>query len=97
MKTASLNIVIDAVADILMQRQALGLPITEWTVERVLIDEVGWERAEELLDRILIDPVIRETIEVANMDFSESEIPVSAGGCYFEIPGGTAAYMRDAL
>jgi hypothetical protein len=97
MKTASLNIVIDAVADILMQRQALGLPITEWTVERVLIDEVGWERAEELLDRILIDPVIRETIDVANMDFSESEILVSAGGCYFEIPGGTAAYMRDAL
>ncbi|MEZ2735091.1 hypothetical protein [Aneurinibacillus aneurinilyticus] len=40
-------------------------------VERILVDEVGWEKAEELLDRILIEPIIRETIEVDKLDFSE--------------------------
>jgi uncharacterized protein (DUF362 family) len=94
MKTASLNAVIDAVADTLMQRQARGLPITEWTVERVLIDEVGWEKAEELLDRILIEPVIRETIDVTRLDFSEGD---SVGSYWFETAAGRLDYMRDVL
>ncbi|MED0759108.1 hypothetical protein P4S93_18300 [Aneurinibacillus thermoaerophilus] len=95
MKTASLNTVIDAVADTLMQRQALGLPITEWTVERVLIDEVGWERAEELLDRILIEPVIQATIEVDKLDFSEPSD--SVGGYWFENQADYESYKRAVI
>lgn len=70
-QTASLNTVIDAVVDTLLVRQKLGRRLDEAMVERILIDEVGWEKAEELLDRILIEPIIQETIEVDNMDFSE--------------------------
>jgi hypothetical protein len=96
-QTINIDVVTEAVAERLMERSGMGLRVDESVVKWMLIDEVGAERADELLDRVLAQPVIRETIEVANMDFSESEIPVSAGGCYFEIPGGTAAYMRDAL
>lgn len=95
MKTASLNAVIDAVADTLMQRQALGLPITEWTVERVLIDEVGWEKAEELLDRILIEPVIRKTIDADKLDFSEPSD--SVGRYWFEDPANYESYKRAVI
>jgi hypothetical protein len=96
-QTSALDIVMvtERVAEILMQRQALGLPIIEWTVERVLIDEVGWEKAEELLDRILIEPVIRETIEVDKLDFSEPS--GSVGGYWFETEAGRRDYMRDVL
>lgn len=94
MKT-SLNTVIDAVADTLMQRQARGLPITEWTVERVLRDEVGWERAEELLDRVLIEPVIRETIDVDKLDFSEPSN--SVGGYLFENPADYESFKRAVI
>ncbi|MFE4203741.1 hypothetical protein, partial [Aneurinibacillus aneurinilyticus] len=80
-QTASITIVIDTVTDVLMQRQAQGLSITEWTVERVLRDEVGWERAGELLDRILIEPIIRETIEVDKLDFSEPNDSVGNYWC----------------
>ncbi|WP_205628976.1 hypothetical protein, partial [Acinetobacter baumannii] len=58
-------------------------------------DEVGWERAEELLDRILVDPVIRATIEVDKLDFSEPSD--SVGGYWFETEAGRQDYMRDVL
>ncbi|KPD05303.1 hypothetical protein AM501_27505, partial [Aneurinibacillus migulanus] len=61
--------VIDAVVDTLLVRQKLGRRLDEAMVERILIDEVGWEKAEELLDRILIEPIIQETIEVDKLDF----------------------------
>ncbi|MFT9848483.1 hypothetical protein [Aneurinibacillus sp. REN35] len=93
--TTSITTVIDTVTDVLMQRQGRGLPITEWTVERVLRDEVGWERAEELLDRILVDPVIRATIEVDKLDFSEWS--GSVVGYWFETEAGGQEYMRDVL
>jgi hypothetical protein len=95
MKTASLDTVIDAVVETLIARQALGLPITEWTVERVLIDEVGWERAEELLDRVLIDPVIQGTIEVDKLDFSEPSD--SVGGYLFENQADYESYKRAVI
>ncbi|MBN6186435.1 hypothetical protein JQN58_05465 [Aneurinibacillus sp. BA2021] len=94
-QTANITTVIDTVTDVLMQRQDRGLSITEWTVERVLRDEVGWERAEELLDRILVDPVIRATIEVDKLDFSEPSD--SVGGYWFETEAGRQDYMRDVL
>ncbi|KIV56918.1 hypothetical protein [Aneurinibacillus migulanus] len=68
-QTESLNTVIDAVVDTLLVRQKLGRRLDEAMVERILIDEVGWEKAEELLDRILIEPIIQETIEVDKLDF----------------------------
>lgn len=62
-------------------------------VERILIDEVGWEKAEDLLDRILIEPIIRETIEVDKLDFSESSD--SVGGYWFKIEAGRRDYERE--
>jgi hypothetical protein len=97
MKTTSLNTVIDAVADILMQRQERGLRVDELVAERVLADVIEDEPEQQLLDRVLAQPVIRETIDVANMVFDVDEPIVNAGGLHFEIPGGTAAYIRDVL
>ncbi|MED0670566.1 hypothetical protein P4S95_10175 [Aneurinibacillus aneurinilyticus] len=94
-KTKSLNTVIDAVVETLQARQKLGRRLDEDMVERILIDEVGWERAGELLDRILIDPVIQATIEVDKLDFSEPSN--SVGGYWFETEAGRRDYMRDVL
>ncbi|MCP1355431.1 hypothetical protein [Aneurinibacillus migulanus] len=94
-QTASLTAVIDAVVDTLLVRQKLGRRLDEAMVERILIDEVGWEKAEELLDRILIEPIIQETIEVDKLDFSEPSN--SVGGYWFETEAGRQDYMRDVL
>lgn len=94
-KTKSLNTVIDAVVETLQAREKLGRRLDEAMVERILIDEVGWEKAEELLDRILIEPIIQETIEVDNMDFSEPSD--SVGGYWFETEAGRRDYERDVL
>lgn len=94
-QTKSLNTVIDAVVDTLIVRQKLGRRLDEAMVERILIDEVGWEKAEELLDRILIEPIIQETIEVDKLDFSEPSD--SVGGHWFETEAGRRDYMRDVL
>ncbi|MFE4202006.1 hypothetical protein, partial [Aneurinibacillus aneurinilyticus] len=80
-QTDELNTVIDAVVDTLQARQKLGRRLDEAMVERILIDEVGWEKAEEMLDRILIEPIIRETIEVDKLDFSEPNDSVGNYWC----------------
>lgn len=95
LQTDELNTVIDAVVETLQARQKLGRRLDEAMVERILIDEVGWERAEGLLDRILIEPIIRETIEVDKLDFSEPGN--SVGGYWFETEAGRRDYMRDVL
>ncbi|NMF00269.1 hypothetical protein [Aneurinibacillus aneurinilyticus] len=94
-QTDELNTVIDAVVETLLVRRKLGRRLDEDMVERILIDEVGWERAEELLDRILIEPIIRETIEVDKLDFSEPSN--SVGGYWFETEVGQRDYERDVL
>ncbi|MED0672305.1 hypothetical protein P4S95_19205 [Aneurinibacillus aneurinilyticus] len=94
-QTDELNTVIDAVAETLQARQKLGRRLDEDMVERILIDEVGWEKAGEMLDRILIEPIIRETIEVDKLDFSEPSN--SVGGYWFETEAGRRDYMRDVL
>ncbi|MED0890939.1 hypothetical protein [Aneurinibacillus migulanus] len=95
MQTASLNTVIDAVVDTLLVRQKLGRRLDEDMVERILIDEVGWEKAEELLDRILIEPIIQETIEVDNMDFSEPNDNV--GNYWCDRPADYESYKRAVI
>ncbi len=95
MQTDEINTVIDAVVDTLIVRQKLGRRLDEAMVERILIDEVGWEKAEELLDRILIEPIIQETIEVDKLDFSEPSN--SVGGYWFETEAGRRDYERDVL
>jgi tartrate dehydratase beta subunit/fumarate hydratase class I family protein len=96
-QTINIDVVTEAVAERLMERSGMGLRVDESVVKWMLIDEVGAERADELLDRVLAQPIIEATIEVANMVFDVDEPIVNAGGLYFEIPGGTADYMRDAL
>ncbi len=94
-QTDELNTVIDAVVETLIVRQKLGRCLDEAMVERILIDEVGWEKAEELLDRILIEPIIQETIEVNNMDFSEPNDNV--GNYWCDRPADYESYKRAVI
>ncbi|MED4727029.1 hypothetical protein P9597_02545 [Aneurinibacillus migulanus] len=94
-QTKSLNTVIDAVVETLQARQKLGRRLDEAMVERILVDEVGWEKAEELLDRILIEPIIRETIEVDKLDFSEPNDNV--GNYWCDRPADYESYKRAVI
>ncbi|BAU27602.1 hypothetical protein DFP93_102150 [Aneurinibacillus soli] len=96
-QTIDIDAVTEKVADFLMQRQDRGLLINEEVFKRILADEVGVDRVDELYDRIWAQPVIRDTLEVAAMTFDLNKQVVSCGGKYFEIPGGTRDYMRDVL
>ncbi|WP_146226569.1 hypothetical protein [Aneurinibacillus soli] len=63
-----------------MQRQDLGLPVNEEALERILTDEVGADRVDELYDRIWARPVIQDTLEVAAMTFDLDKPVVRCGG-----------------